>query len=780
MKKINTSPALKFVFILSIGILIGKEFLFNIFFLISIIILLIVLFIFYKKSDKIVKSFTLGLLILILGITKANIDFNTLNKNSVLNLNKNYTDCCIVGVINNLPEYKVDRVRFIVNSEKLIYANDTLNISGEILINCKETKNIGDSLPELNAGDRISIFGDLMDANAENNPGEFNYRKYLALNDIHKLFRVYFYSDISIINSDNLNFFEQKIIFPSRKFAIENINELVKGDEAAFLNGLVTGYRGDFSKELREDFLKAGVMHLIAVSGLNVAYIIIFLTLLFSFLRVPLIYRISLILLALIFYIFFTGAAASIVRAGIMGALVLMTFIVQRKINFYNIIGFSALVILLIDSRQLFDAGFILSYSAVLSLVYFMDLLNPFIAKIKISKNKKINRIALQLILLISTTFVAQLGTLPIVLIYFEKFSIIGYITNIVAIPLSNISLALGFIQIILSTFSNFLASLVAESNSLLLFLQLKFINFCASFDWSYVDIFGITITIAIFYYVILILISSAKQKNIKYRISISIILVLIYFIFFKPQSDKSQITFLSLGNSNCTHIETSDGSNILIDIGNENYYTKSNSNKVIPYLKRKNVSDLDLVIIHNDINKNYYGLKNITDNFNIKKLIFTNKEIIDNRLENLLSEKKISAENVRYIDNIKGFGDIKIYFLKTDKYFLTKIYFDTLSVLICDKTDYDNEKEFTYLYKDFLKSDIYRASNYGSDNSSNIEFISKIKPQYCIVSGSEKKSAVSDIFKKRFSELNSELLRTDIEGAIVFLKEKEYFKRIR
>lgn len=119
-------------------------------------------------------------------------------------------------------------------------------------------------------------------------------------------------------------------------------------------------------------------MHLIAVSGLNVAYIIISLTVVLSLFRLNLKYRSVITIIVLVFYCVFTGSTPSIVRATIMGILILIASVSERRINFYNIIGTSALIILILNSKQLFDAGFILSYSAVISMVFIYNLFEKF------------------------------------------------------------------------------------------------------------------------------------------------------------------------------------------------------------------------------------------------------------------------------------------------------------------------------------------------------------------------------------------------------------------
>ncbi|MDD5363126.1 MAG: ComEC/Rec2 family competence protein [Ignavibacteria bacterium] len=736
------------------------------------LIILLIIVLFLNREGKVYNnSIILFVLIILAGIAKSNFDFHHLERESVLNISRNYSNIFVTGVISDLPETTRDKIRFTLNAENLILEKDTLNISGNILVSIKPSKQIvsRDSavLPE--AGDRILLFGDLTDAPEETNPGEFNYRNYLYLNDIDKTFRVHYPDDIEIISRNNLNYIEQNIILPARKYAIANINEYIGGDEAAFLNGLVTGYRSDLSAEIKDDFVKAGVMHILAVSGLNVAYVILILSFIFSFFRVHLIPKIILYIIALTFYTYFTGATASIIRAVIMGALILIVLVVQRKINFYNITGFSAIVILAIDSKQLFNPGFILTYSSVLSIVFFMERFNHLFPGF--GKRKKGIRLLLnKLFVLLLTTITAQIGVLPITVLYFSKISLIGIFANLIAIPLSNISLALGFFQIITGTFSSFLCSVIAASNKLLLMFQLWFIKECSSINYSYVEIFGITtLSIITFYFVIFIL-ATSERTNFIPRILISITIVLCFVIYGYQDSSSLKITYLSIGNSDCAHIETPDGSQILIDAGTETPFSRSNSARVIPYLKRKQAAEISLLVITTNINKNYYCIKNLYDNFRIKKIIAVNSVDIKSKLADLIIRNQTEIETIDNTEMISGYGSLRFYFLKNkeEKSFMTKLVYGERSFLFAGNTVKDDEMNIINIYNDFLKSDVLKIAKAGSDKSTGVEFLVKVKPDLCIISTAGEKSRIfSEFVTERIKETGARIFRTDTDNAV-------------
>jgi len=776
MQKLETAPAFKSSILFAIGIFTCKYFNLPYYLIITLISSLMLFYFLLNRKYYYFKFAVTALLLVSAGMLKSNFDFNNQAKNSVAYLKNNVNGVFLSGVINNLPEYSKDRMRFVIEANSVISEKDTLNISGKILVILQQTKETDgkDSLPDLDAGDEVIMYGDLKDAPDEKNPGDFNYKNYLALNDINKVFKVYFFDDLILKSRKNLNLFEQYIIYPARKYAIRNIKDNVGGDEASFLNGLVTGYRADFSKELKDDFVKAGVMHLIAVSGLNVAYIIIFLTILFSLLRVPLNLKIYLMIVSLVFYCFFAGASASILRAVIMGSLLLLNFKVQRKINFLNVIGLSAFIILLIDSRQLFDAGFILSYSAVISIVVIFERINEIFGNKIESWTKDYRKIFYYAYIILLTSLSAQAGVLPITIKYFEKVSVVGIVTNVIAIPLSNFSLALGFIQVLCGIMSPFLSSVVAEVNFVLLHFQLMFIKWAAGLSFSYFEVFGINIFMLLLYYLVLGLLMSCNKRNITFRLTLSSLLIIMYFVFSSFNSKELRVTFLSIGNADCTHIESPDGSNILVEIGIENQYNHSTSSRIVPYLKRKGVEEIDLLIVNNGIGKNYKALSVVLQNFNVKKIIVRDVNDLKGNIEELIIRKKIIVERFNDIKEICGFGNLKFYFLKNYSGCAVKLLYGKNSFLFPGKADEDEESELMKIYNEGLKSDVLKIAGYGSDKSTSIEFLMKVKPGISVIStaGIKEKDLPSPYLLRRLNTMNSNIFRTDDAGAVVLLSD--------
>ncbi|MGI5975418.1 MAG: ComEC/Rec2 family competence protein [Paludibacter sp.] len=230
----------------------------------------------------------------------------------------------------------------------------------------------------------------------------------------------------------------------SRNYLLQLYRKIeLSKNEMAVLSALTLGYKDELEPELREDFSYAGVMHILAVSGLHIGVIYMMLQLIFSmaFRRAKSkILSTLFTLCALWLYAFMTGLPPSVIRATTMFSLVAIGTALNRKSQIYNTISVSAFIILPGNPNLLFDVGFQLSYTAVIGIVYFQPKINS-LFKVK---NQKLKWLTDSM----AVSLAAQVGTLPLTLYYFHQFPNYFLITNIIVIPLASwiIYLAVGFL----------------------------------------------------------------------------------------------------------------------------------------------------------------------------------------------------------------------------------------------------------------------------------------------------------------------------------------------
>lgn len=203
---------------------------------------------------------------------------------------------------------------------------------------------------------------------------------------------------------------------------------------------LITGHRSALSPSIRDSYAKTGAMHVLAVSGLHVGLIYLGLQHLFGLFgswygRWKWI-RVGGLLLGIWSFVYFTGATASVVRAGCMFSFIIVGQSLKRYTNIYNTIAASAFCMLLVNPQLLLNIGFQLSYLALLGIVFFQ----PFIYRVLYCPNRLLDYCWK----LSSVALAAQLTTLPISLFYFHQFPVYFLLSGLVVVPAAMLILGLG------------------------------------------------------------------------------------------------------------------------------------------------------------------------------------------------------------------------------------------------------------------------------------------------------------------------------------------------
>jgi competence protein ComEC len=228
----------------------------------------------------------------------------------------------------------------------------------------------------------------------------------------------------------------------------------------ALMLALMTGQREYFNENIYNSFIQIGIIHVLAISGLHVGIIYMFLI----FILNPLsrkkwskIFSYCLKISILISFAFITGLSPSVMRATLMFIIMIIGKMLNRNTHILNSVFLSFFLLLVIDPFKLFDVGFQLSYSAVLGIILFQ----PIIYRLINIRFLFINWVWQ----LTSVSIAAQLGTLPFSLFYFKQFPTYFLLGNIFAIPFISVVTILGFILVLISFIPNisFLISALIE-----------------------------------------------------------------------------------------------------------------------------------------------------------------------------------------------------------------------------------------------------------------------------------------------------------------------------
>lgn len=285
---------------------------------------------------------------------------------------------------------------------------------------------------ELRFGDRLLIETEFSPPQKPLNPDGFDYANYLHRQGIGAT--SYISSERWEKVDSNPQFSLFRLANQYQSFLLQIFKDFgIDGDEYAVLAALTLGYTDALNPDIRESYNATGAVHILSVSGLHVGIVYGAIALLLSFLNRTKRQRIIKSIFIILFlwaYAFITGLSPSVMRSAFMFSFVAFATCLNRQSQIYNTILMSAFFMLVVNPNYLFDIGFQLSYSAVISIILFT------VPARKVLKTK--NRLAHWSWDMLSVSIAAQLGTVPFILYYFHQFPVYFLLTNFLAIPLSS------------------------------------------------------------------------------------------------------------------------------------------------------------------------------------------------------------------------------------------------------------------------------------------------------------------------------------------------------
>jgi competence protein ComEC len=348
---------------------------------------------------------------------------------------------------------------------------DNAKSSGRIILNFRK-----DSLSHtFEIGNVLQIRGMLYKNSISKNPSDFDYSKYLENKQIYA--QLYADADQVRIGSQSV----KDIWYYTARLRSKIIRNLEKNHfnttELNVAVALIMGQQQDIAPEIVQDYQYAGAVHILSVSGLHIGFILLFVT----FILKPLpntkqgsFLKLVIILASLFLFGIVAGLAPSVVRSVVMFSFVAIGNHLRRSVNIYHTLLVSVLLILLFQPTFLFDVGFQLSYLALFFIVW----LQPLLSKIWQPKNKILNYFWD----ILTVSFAAQIGTLPLSIYYFHQFPGLFFVTNLIVIPLVTVIMILGVVVVVFAAV-DLLPYFLSKALEWSIYLLDKIINTIASLE---------------------------------------------------------------------------------------------------------------------------------------------------------------------------------------------------------------------------------------------------------------------------------------------------------
>lgn len=643
----------------------------------------------------------------------------------------------------------------------------------------------------LTAGQALTVFGTLTDFPSPRNPGEFDYGRYLALKDINGVVHVDSLRAIGVSMERSVRSW-----FAVLRARLNRILEEHHGTEAAgFLQGVVFGDRKGISPELKESFLKTGTIHILAVSGSNVALIAMMLYLLLGLVRVPKRWVVILTAAGLMMYMMITGAESSIVRATIMGCVIVIGTAMERRTDIFNSIAVAALFVLLIDPLQLFDVGFQLSFSAVLSIV----LLYPRLERLADAIPEAFEEIRLFMPVwkLFAVSAAAQLGTLPFTAYYFERISLVSFLANIVVVPLVGLNLILACMTIAADVVAGWIAAVYAAINEVLVDLLLGFVTHAAEVPGATMDTYGFGVLTALAYYAVLFAVFNVNDVR-RFKASVCAVMVLFLAMTVKSIVDHNtnlRVTMLDVGQGDGILITFPNGSHVLVDAGPRSFGYDAGERVVAPFLRRHGIGRIDAVIVSHAHSDHIGGLEAVMAAVEIGAIHEPGSLVasaLHKRLRDAAIRRGVPVVYTARGSDLSPDPSARLYVLhpppgqsipddENNGSLVIKLVYGRASMLLTGDAETEAEATIRNRYGLFLDSDILKAGHHGSITSSSEDFLDGITPEIALISvGARNKFGhPSALVLSRLSARGVVVHRTDREGALIFETNGETWQHI-
>lgn len=678
----------------------------------------------------------------------------------------------ISGTIASIPqEVSGNKLRFFFNVDKISY-----NLFEEQVNNEKVLATIKPTNPaeKLKIHDSLSMQGYLSSPFKAGNPSQFDYGNYLLNHNAYTVFYAKTYEKMTA----NLKFIPKIIqkINDYREKVLKVHSKYLSSPNLEILGGIVFGDDAiSTPKEIKQSFVNSGLLHILAASGMNVAFIYSFFFWLFMALKLDFRFSVVLGMITMLVYTLMTGLGASVIRASIMLLFVLIGKLIDRDAHSISLLSFVALLMLIYNPMFINDVGFQLSFIVTFGIL----IMTPAFVK---TENKFLNF----LIATISVPIIAQLWVIPIQIFYFNNISLYSVFANIMSVPILMVLSFGGFVSSLLAGIP-FIADFVCMSFdfilNILLNLLINISDFWGHLPNSTIQTVHPLIYQIFLYYGILLVFTGILYKNVRDKflkpllISFAILFTLWMISLIPIKNSNLEIITFDVGNADSFLIKTPQNKYVMVDTGKSGYDGgKSQAEYIIlRFLKDKGIRKLDSVIVTHFDNDHCGGTVDILKNIKVNKLYVNDLNHESSSAKAIYREAKLNGVDIvlaKNNQNVINEKDLKI------------------TNLLGKNSDNDNENsiislleycDFSMLFtgdvsisgiQDIIKFlpknlTVLKVPHHGARGVVNKEILNYLNPKYSIISVGENKFGHPSQYTLSLLE-STNILRTDINNAIL------------
>ena len=744
MQSLRAQPGLHLLVPYCLGIVLAQRYSFPLAPLAAFALLSVVLLAaFYRSRQSTLYAVGALLSIIVLAIMRFSLQVHYHVADHILH-HISTQSLTVEGVIVSRIEQKAERRSFIIEVDSVWHQDKGRRAVGRVQVQ------LYDSLSQPAFGDRWLLKGFLRLPMGERNPGDFNYRRALAAKGIFATLTVAGIEPI-LLERRQGPWLDQNIFVPVADHVHRFLNNTLTTDRAAILYGLLIGDRSEIDDEVEQDFRDTGVVHVLAVSGLHVGYVIAAGYLLLKLLPLPLISRTLVLLAGIWFYANLTGLHSPVARASLMAGLFLLAPLLQRRAEPVNVVAIAGLVILLIHPLHLFMPAFQLSFAACLGIILLYQRLRAYAGR-TLSRQSYDHKSLRWLLDIFVLSLCAQLATLPLVLYYFNNVPLIALIANLPVIPLTGCIMILGFASAICSPMLPALAAAVAVCSGWLVTVLVKMVHFFSELPFSHFSVPRPSLLIIWITFLLMLLFLYWSEEAKRKRCLVLITMLLNLYIWEKVWQEPNQlrVTFFDVSQGDASLFEFPDQQTLLVDAGDRTERIDYGERVIASYLRRTGIRRLDNVVITHPHKDHLGGITYVLEHFRVDRLFSPKIDYGDSltvHLDSLARVKRIPHIRLCQGDTVAGYRHTSIVVLNPDcrssvtssedlneRSIVLKILFGRTSFLLMGDAGVDSEASWLDR-KNLLQSDVIKVGHHGSNSASSSAFCELVKPQFAVVS---------------------------------------------
>lgn len=640
------------------------------------------------------------------------------------------------------------------DSEYVSYEAKVISLNNKLLKEKENTIIYVNKNYKVKENSIVKFDGSIGDSSFSKNKMLFNYNNYLRSKKIGAVIFADNYvktikEDYSLLNQVSLKF---------RNYAENTFYNSLNKENADIILSVILGGVDYLDESLYDNIKLMGLAHIFAVSGTHI--VLLYGALLSAFKLCFLSRRTSWIISWVIiwFYGFLIGFPLTVMRSLVMFTLLFGSEVFYRKYSSLNSIGLAALILTLYNPYWIFDAGFLLSFSAALSLIIY----NKYIVRQVITKDLILRAIYLYLFI--------QLFTLPVLAYYFNYVPLMGIIYNLLLLPIFTVILIYGFILLISNVLFSTLLTIPFKIFDYILYSLRYMLNFTDEFAFNGMIVPTMSVELIIFFYTmlgfVLFLYNNKSIQISKYGFAVLFSYCCLNFIISPIVDDRVYYNVVDAGQGLYTTVKYKD-TNLIIDCGSLS--SGFGEYTAVPYLTKHGITNIDGVFISHWDEDHYSGLKEIINShIKIKKIFASsdneeiNQEISIMKKGNMLKLSEQFSINVLWPDENYSEGS------NNNSSLVMLLKFNNYKILLTG--DIEKEVENT-LFNDIENVDILVVPHHGSNTSSNVSFVKNTSPNIAVISyGRNSYGMPSEEVINRYEKEKSIILSTFNSGEINFI----------